>query len=160
MTWPELRRLGGAPWAADVLIVGGTAALQALTLALARPENWPPAIVVAVLQTAPLLLRRRWPLPVLAALVAAGFAQSLVHVHFAGYLIAIPAAVYSVADRSGPLRWLVLAAGLLYAAGSAVQGLVDTHDVLGLEDAFPGVVVCAAFIIGLNARTRRAYAMP
>jgi signal transduction histidine kinase len=164
VTWSELRQgwdrvepLRQSPRAADLVIVGGTAALEVLSLALVRPTSWPLAIVLAVLQTAPLLWRRRWPLAVLAVLTAASAAQDLVHVHFGGYLIAVPAAIYSVADRSGALRWLVLAFGVAYSLGSGVQGVVEEHDVRGVSEAFPGVVVCTAFILGENARTRRAY---
>jgi signal transduction histidine kinase len=137
--------------------VGGTAVLEGLSLALVRPTSWPLAVLLAVLQTAPLLWRRRWPLAVLAVLVAASFAQSLVRVHFGGFFIAIPAAIYSVADRSGGLRWLVLLFGFAYSVGSAAQGVVEAHDVRGIEHGFPGVVACTAFLMGENARTRRAY---
>lgn len=164
MKWSDLRlrwdrtgppRLPAA--AVDAAILGATVLLQALSLVLTPPASWPPALFLAVAQTVPLLWRRRWPLAVLVVLFAANSAEALVHVHFGGYLVTVPATIYSIADRTGRIRWLVLGLGAAYAAVSGVRGALAAHDIQGITAAFPGVVVCAAFLMGENARTRRAY---
>jgi signal transduction histidine kinase len=164
VTWSDLARrwkqvwpLQVPPLASDLVIVGATCALQVLSLVLARPSNWPLAILIGLLQVVPLRWRRRWPLAVLAVLVAANSVEWLSGVHFGGYLVAVPATIYSVAYRSGRVRWLLFSALLLYALYSAVDGVVQLHRATAIDAAFAGVFGCAVFLMGENARVRAAH---
>jgi signal transduction histidine kinase len=107
-------------------------------------------ITLALLQAVPLLVRRRYPLPVLG-LVAGATAFELV-----AYSNAIPIAaaiaLYTVAVQLGRRESLV--AGGVASAGVALTALAVGDPGQALADLFPFV---AAWVAGDNLGTRRAY---
>jgi signal transduction histidine kinase len=102
----------------------------------------------ALLQAVPLAARRRWPVPVLA-LVAAG-AVGATLIHRAEVPLALFIAVYTVAAHADRRRSAWATAAAIVAMAIAFAS-VDSF-------GYPALVVfAAAWILGDNMRTRRAY---
>jgi signal transduction histidine kinase len=144
----------GARWTLDVLvaIVGGVAALPSLF----HDDPHPPAAAIPVLAllVAPLVVRRMYPVPVLAWLLAASVVSGSWNHHvIPGFALLI--ALYTVASMQ-PRRSTLLAAGVLEAAvvitGVSVSGAGFWYDTI-----FVSGLVGAAVGLGLYASTRRAY---
>ncbi|MGH2935711.1 MAG: sensor histidine kinase [Gaiellaceae bacterium] len=145
MVWNWLRR---HPYLVDVAIVvvlaagyGGRAA---------HAHHFAGGIPIALLQVAPLLVRRRHPRPVLAAVTAAFVVQTLVYTALPPFALMV--AVYTVAASLPRYEGAV-------AAGAATA--VSTLTVLALGNyhasvSYP-VPLVAAWVIGDNLGTRRAY---
>jgi signal transduction histidine kinase len=147
-------------WSASV-VLAACAGLTLLTLAAAGPYSHAPrnGLVLAFLVCGPILLLRRWPLPVLAFTASATAVVMAAGNAPLPFGIMVGLAVYLVASRL-PRRWSVpaavvtaaaLGAALLYAAlmvptaapvGEAVAGLVP---------------VAAAWFIGDSVAARRRY---
>jgi signal transduction histidine kinase len=150
-SWPTVR----ARWARRLrpLVVDLAPALLSLASVVAvagkQSARWQVIALVALglLQSLPLLVRRRRPLPVLAVVVVAATVQGLLDL--SPSLIGVAIALYSVALYCE--RRVAIRAGLLSAAVLVVP--------LGLRDAglIQFVYSAAAWILGDNLRTRRAY---
>lgn len=146
MVWNWLRR---HPTLVDVALV---LALSAGYLGYAAHERrWVGGVALAVLQVAPLLVRRRYPLEVLAIVTAAfivGAAVSFVFPPFAQFV-----AIYTVAANLPRVEGLV-AATVATAAGT-IALLAVGHEVdRATSDLIP---LIGAWVLGDSFRTRRAY---
>jgi signal transduction histidine kinase len=111
-------------------------------------------IALALAQTLPLLLRRRFPLPVLTAVLAA-----LIATHFAINvlpLFALGVAVYTVASHTK--RRIALSAALLTLLVLLIPPIHHGGGG-GARESFVHVIIfaAAAWILGDNVRTKRAY---
>jgi signal transduction histidine kinase len=103
-------------------------------------------LALAVLQTLPLLVRRRWPLAVLALVTLGALAAAIAYRTFiplSGAVAVYTVAVYESRRRSA---WATAA-----ALGTMVAAAIRSTDYASL------VVFVAAWILGENLRTRRAY---
>jgi signal transduction histidine kinase len=145
MVWNWLRR---HPTLVDVVIVLVLAAPY--VGGAAHGGHWKYGVPIAVLQVAPLLVRRRYPREVLAAVTAMWIA----YVVAAGQIppVATAVAVYTVAVSIPrvPALW---AAGI----SAAVSTIVELGYAAWGRAAFDLVMFIAAWVIGDNLGTRRAY---
>jgi signal transduction histidine kinase len=114
-----------------------------------------PGAMFAVLLCAPLVLRRRYPVPVFAFQCLVAFGQWLhgsVQVADAALLVGL----YTVAAHC-PRRWALAAAGALeIGVGLAVLRWWENARGIPTLVLLSGMVT-AAFVLGVNLRTRRAY---
>jgi len=112
-------------------------------------------VVVAVLTALPLLVRRKWPVPVFGAVFALCLATAIWDNFQAANALALLFALYTVAALR-PLREALACAGALFAA--IVAAAVS---VAGGEWWYDGIFICglfgAALGLGLYSATRRAY---
>jgi signal transduction histidine kinase len=145
MLWTWLRRHPNLVDAAIVLAlaagyVGGAA----------HSRQWSDGVPLAALQVAPLLLRRRYPLTVLAVVTAMWIA----YVAAVGGVVPIATAVaiYTVAAELPRTRALLAATAAVAASTLAALALGEWSRAAG--DFIPFV---AAWVIGDSLRTRRAY---
>jgi signal transduction histidine kinase len=145
MVWNWLRR---HPTLLDVVIVLVLAAPY--VGGAAHGGHWTYGVPIAVLLVAPLLVRRRYPREVLAAVTAMWIA----YVVAAGQIppVATAVAVYTVAVSLPrvPALW---AAGV----AAAVSTIVELGYAAWGRAAFDLVMFVAAWVIGDNLGTRRAY---
>ncbi|MEO6088356.1 MAG: histidine kinase [Umezawaea sp.] len=112
------------------------------------------ALVLSVLLVLPLVLRRRWPLGVfsfLSVVAAAQWSFSQVQTADAALLFAL----YTVAAHDGRRRAVVAAVVLEAGVVVAVARWVPARDVPSTFVLLSGMVT-AAFVLGVNLRTRRA----
>jgi signal transduction histidine kinase len=173
--WPALvrraRRPG--PLAADVALALVLAFLSVVTIETTSPEEVVPpgsvehpaernvespdgplviAVVLTLVATLPVALRRRYAVPVLAVTLPAAIAMDVFYnsFQFAGPLVAI----YSVAAHVGrPTSFL---AGIATAL-ALVLTTVDEDTVGVAEVAATYAIFTAGWLLGDNLRTRRAY---
>jgi signal transduction histidine kinase len=146
MVWNWLQR---HPNLLDAVLVLALAA--GLVASAGHRHGWAGAPLLALVQIAPLLVRRRYPLGVLAATTAATAAFYLVYAsNFPP--VAVAFAVYTTAaqlDRRTSLRAASLAGALLLLCAAA-KG--ETGQLIGIV-----LMLVAAWVIGDNLGTRRAY---
>jgi signal transduction histidine kinase len=146
-------------WSASVVLAAG-AGLAMLTLA-AGPYSHAPhnGVVLALLVCGPIILLRRWPLPVLAvAAVATGVVTAAGNAPLPfGLMLGL--AVYFVALQL-PRRWSVPVA----VATAAALGVALVYAALTVRHASPAgeavaglVPVAAAWFIGDSVAARRRY---
>jgi len=141
-------------WGFDVLVALVAAATALPYLFHDNPHPPRAAIPVLVILVAPLVLRRIFPIPVLAWLLAASvLSGSWNHHVLPGFALLV--ALYTVASMQ-PRRDAVVAAGVLEAvvivAAVIVNGAGFWYDAI-----FVSGLVGAAVGLGLYASTRRAY---
>ncbi len=147
----------------DVLIAAGCfAAFSGPVLAgLASGSGSRPAIALfGVLASAPLIVRRRWPITTLAVLVAVYASSTLLGVQFTPFVSSaspnLAIAIFTVADRY-ERRTSLLAYGVAAASTWAVLGLgIYLHPGLD-QDAVQAGVMIPGWFIGDAVRTRRRY---
>ena len=151
--------LGERQWSASVVLAAG-AGLAMLTLA-AGPYSHAPhnGVVLALLVCGPIVLLRRWPLPVLAvAAVATGVVTAAGNAPLPfGLMLGL--AVYFVASQL-PRRSSVPAAAVTAAAlGAAlVYAAFAVQNASPAGEAVAGLVpVAAAWFIGDSVAARRRY---
>lgn len=145
MVWNWLRR---HPYLVDIAIVAVLAA--GYVGRAGHSHQWVGGVPLAVLQVAPLLVRRRYPRSVLAAVTAAFVVQTLVYTALLPLALAV--AVYTVA-ASLPRRESAFASGAAAAVATlTVLALSNYHAAL----SYP-IPLVAAWVIGDNLGTRRAY---
>src|SRR4051812_26036733 len=143
--------------AVDVAVVLATLALSSAHEFFdptARPTGW--TWVFDVVLVLPLLWRRRRPMWTFAAMAAVAFVQWATGVHAAGDL-AMLVALYSVGAYE-PRRRLVAAAAAVALAGvllAALRWAPPGHELDGL--VLLAGTVTAALVLGIYARTRRAF---
>lgn len=120
--------------------------------------------VLMLFQITPLVVRRRWPVQVFAAVAAGSAVQALVTDHPLWSQFAFPVALYSVARYAGP-RWAgaALGTGLVGAGIASVDWLrgfgasmLTPENVLAYSVTI-GLFVVVAWTLGTLARTRQAY---
>jgi signal transduction histidine kinase len=144
-------------WVFDALVTLLAMALALPSLFHDAVRHGPPGVlsyVVLVLMTAPLLVRRIWPIPVFGWLLAAQIPAALWNQHLtAGPALVI--ALYTVAKLqprrdalacAGVLALVVLTGLLLFAGGNWWSGAIFVSGLIG-----------AALGLGLYTGTRRAY---
>jgi signal transduction histidine kinase len=145
MVWTWLRR---HPLLLDAAIA---LALSAAYIGfLGHHGHWQLGVVLALLQTLPLLVRRRYPLWVLGSTAVAATAFTLVYSSPLPFAVAV--AVYTVAaqlDRRTSLAASAAASMLLIAAAA---GNGEGDKVLGFA-----ILLAASWVFGDNLGTRRAY---
>ncbi len=139
---------------ADLIDIGLVAFLLPPTFVWATRHHSPAiAATPVLLQTLPLLLRRRYPLSVLAIVLSASIATQYV----VGALppFALGLALYTVASHTE--RRIALRAGLATVALLPLS-LITRVDWNGGESVWHVIVFAvAAWILGDNLRTKRAY---
>lgn len=137
-----------------MLVALGAAATALPYLFHDNPHPPRAAIPVLVILVAPLVLRRIFPIPVLAWLLAASAVSGSWNHHvLPGFALLV--ALYTVASMQ-PRRDAVIAAGLLEAV--VIVAAVIVHGAGFWYDAiFVSGLVGAALGLGLYASTRRAY---
>jgi signal transduction histidine kinase len=145
MIWNWLRR---HPFLVDVVL-----ALAVGTVYVGRAVHFHRAaggVTLALLQVAPLLVRRRYPVAVLAVVAAACALDIAVYSN--GVPVAAAIAAYTVAEQRSRTESLVVAA--IAALGIALTALVVDGWSQALGDLVP---FAAAWVFGDNLGTRRAY---
>ncbi|MEH0842082.1 histidine kinase [Micromonospora sp. CPCC 205711] len=148
------------PTVADALLA---AALLAVSLLPVNPPGGPPrapltvgAVLLAVLGCAGLVLRRRYPLPVLVLATVTVIAAQLTGLARGPFVIIVAIAAYTVATRTD--RRTAAVAGAVSALAVAVAAVAT----LGVGVLDPAVVVLllwfgVAVAFGDAVRSRRAY---
>ncbi len=139
----------------DVLavLVAMASAIPAADHANQRPNH--AVVIIAVLAALPLLVRRKWPVPVFGAVFALSVATAIWDNFQAVNTIALLIALYTVAALR-PLREALACAGALFVA--IVAAAVN---VAGGDWWYDGIFICglfgAALGLGLYSATRRDY---
>jgi signal transduction histidine kinase len=139
----------------DVLavLVAMASAIPAADHANQRPNN--AVVIIAVLAALPLLVRRKWPVPVFGAVFALSVATAIWDNFQAVNALALLIALYTVAALR-PLREALACAGVLFVA--IVAAAVS---VAGGEWWYDGIFICGLFGgalgLGLYSATRRDY---
>jgi signal transduction histidine kinase len=145
MVWNWLRR---HPFLVDVVLV---LALGAVYVGRAvHVHRSAGGLALALLQVAPLLVRRRYPVAVLAVVAAACALDTAVYT--SGVPVAAAVAAYTVAAERGRMESLVVAS--IAAFGVALTALAADGPSQALGDLVP---FAAAWVFGDNLGTRRAY---
>jgi signal transduction histidine kinase len=157
--WPGIEPLRAwarrHPVPADLLLACGLLGL-ALVVGAQSSGGGPHLVVVLLVLVAALGFRRRFPLTVLAGTAALGVAQDLLGPQFPPTTVAVLIAVYTVAAYRE--RYRVPAAVATVVALTAVGIGEDTGiATFAARLVFGAAIVTAAFTLGVNVRTRRAY---
>jgi signal transduction histidine kinase len=147
MLWERLRR---DPWVIDVVLVAGL--LLFASAWAKRTDSLTLALPLAAAQSLPLLFRRRYPVAALGIVIAATIPLT-VEVHSLNPLPPF-LAFYSVAAHAP--RRTALVAGVLGLVALVAPVLYET-DYRFPPFAFHVLVFPAAWVLGDNLRTRRAY---
>jgi signal transduction histidine kinase len=157
--WPGVEPLRAwarrHPVPADLLLACGLLGLS-LVVGAQGSAGGPHLAVVLLALVAALGFRRRFPLTVLVFTATLGVAQDLLEPQFPPTTVAVLIAVYTVAAYRE--RFRVAAAVVTVVALTAAGIGEDTG--LGTFFArlvFTTAIVTAAFALGVNVRTRRAY---
>ena len=149
------------PWLVDATIALGLSALSLLTVASGSAgagQSDPLSIALLLLETLPLIVRRRWPIPVLVVTLAAtALHASLVQGQVVNESLGALVALFTVAERYD--RRVAVAAALGVAATFAVVIVARA----GSQVAVAGTIqtmLSVAIVVALGdwARTRRQYA--
>jgi signal transduction histidine kinase len=145
MVWYWLRR---RPFLVDVVVGLGVAA--AYVGNAGHRGEWSGGVPLALLQTLPLLVRRRFPFWVLAATTAGAAVYRIVYWNPLPFAVAL--AVYTVAAHRERIASFAAsaAAGVFLISSAAASGKPG--------DMFAsGILLAAAWVFGDNLGTRRAY---
>jgi signal transduction histidine kinase len=154
---PSRRPLPGRQWLAAVVLI---ACGQLATLALAvgpHSEERGQRLFLGLLACTPILLLRRWPLPVLAAATAANVLVMALGNASLAFAIMLGLAMYLVASRL-PRRVSIRAA----AATAVALGGALVYASLAIRGASPAVLegflpAAAAWFVGDSVAARRRY---
>ncbi|MEU8346381.1 Signal transduction histidine kinase [Actinomadura meyerae] len=135
--------------------------LLMLTLSAAPETSALAAVPVAAAAGLPLAVRRLWPVPVFAAVLAASTAALLLGLPFDSYAAAAYA-LYPVALARRRRRWiptpLIGAASAVLIFGGAIVGPADWHAEIAGEAVLGLAVLGASWTLGRVVRERRAEA--
>jgi signal transduction histidine kinase len=159
---PPLAR--GRALVVDVLLAAGVVAAQILgSLAserIGRTAGWRPldawAYLLLVAGPAALLVRRRWPLGVLAVTVACGLAYAARTYPEGPSQLAVYPALWTVA-LTVPRRQAWLAAGVAALAAAGTELFFYSNTMFDGEPLYAAVTVLAAMWWGEAVRARRSY---
>jgi signal transduction histidine kinase len=159
---PPLAR--GRALGVDVLLAGGVVVVQILGSAaserIGRSVGWRPldawAYLLLVAGPAALLVRRRWPLAVLAVTVACGLAYAARTYPEGPSQLAVYPALWTVA-LTVPRRQAWLAAGVAALAAAATELFFYSNTMFDGEPVYAAVTVLAAMWWGEAVRARRSY---
>jgi len=114
---------------------------------------------LALLATLPIALRRRFPIPVLAVTLSAALAMYFLLDNF--FLPGAVIALYTVAAHVGRPNSIRIGLATAFVLAFAVGKIVADAHVGNAEDSVAGAAVygvfAAAWLLGDNLRTRRAY---
>jgi len=154
----------GRALAVDVLVAVGVGLVQVLgcwaSEGIGRSAGWRPldawAYLLLAVGPAALLLRRRWPLGVLAVTLAAGIAYAVRTYPEGPSSLAVYPALWTVA-LTQPRRLAWLAATVTAAAVAAVELFPYGDTMFDGEPLYAAVTVFAAMWWGEAVRARRAY---
>jgi signal transduction histidine kinase len=150
------------PWLVDATIAFGLSALSLVTLAAGvsgSGQTDPLSVTLLLLETLPLIVRRRWPIPVLVVTVAATVAHAyLIEGQVANESLGALVALFTVAERYD--RRVSGVAALLTAASFLGLVLVKSS---GAQVAITGflstlLAIVIALALGDWSRTRGRYA--
>lgn len=149
---------GGRQWSIAILLIG-CALLAMLALAVALPNDRGQRLFLALLVCGPILLLRRWPLPVLAvtatanALVMASGNAPLPFAILLGLALYFTASQLPrrVSIRAGVATAAVLGAALIYAAFAVSTASPAAEAVEGF------LPTAAAWFVGDSVAARRRY---
>jgi signal transduction histidine kinase len=157
--WPGIEPLRAwarrHPVPADLLLACGLLGLS-LVVGAQGSNSGPHLAVVLLVLVAALGFRRRFPLTVLVGTAALGVVQDLLGPQFPPTTVAVLIAVYTVAAYRERLR---VAAAVSTVVALTAAGIGEDTG-LGMFFArlvFTTAIVTAAFALGVNVRTRRAY---
>jgi signal transduction histidine kinase len=154
----------------DPLLTDGLVALAAAGLALAQLQEQPDPrdrgglnVALVLLQTLPLVARRRWPFPVFAVAAGSLAAQGVAGLYSPTFaLLAFNLAVYSLAaygDRRLAAGGVLVWAGLLTLNQAWFVATTWPLSVAHLYDVFNDYVLLAgAWVLGQGVRQRRLHA--
>lgn len=155
--WPGIEPLRAwarrHPVPADLLLACGLLGL-ALVVGAQGSGSRSHLVVVLLALVAALGFRRRFPLTVLAGTAALGVVQDLLGPQFPPTTVAVLIAVYTVAAYRE--RYRVPAAVAAVVALTAA-GIGEETGAFFARLVFGAAIVTAAFTLGVNVRTRRAY---
>ena len=149
------------PWLVDITIALGLSALSLLAVASGATDagqSDPLSLALLLLETLPLIVRRRWPIPVLVVTLAAtALHASLVQGQVVNESLGALVALFTVAERY-PRRVAIVAALAVAATFlGVIVGKAGTQvAVAGTIQTMLSVVIVLA--LGDWARTRRQYA--
>ena len=149
------------PWLVDITIALGLSALSLIAVASGATDagqSDPLSLVLLLLETLPLIVRRRWPIPVLVVTLAAtALHASLVQGQVVNESLGALVALFTVAERY-PRRVAIVAAVAVAATFlGVIVGKAGTQvAVAGTIQTMLSVVIVLA--LGDWARTRRQYA--
>ena len=149
------------PWLVDVTIALGLSALSLLAVASGATEagqSDPLSLVLLLLETLPLIVRRRWPIPVLVVTLAAtALHASLVQGQVVNESLGALVALFTVAERYPRRVAIVAAVVVAFTFLGVIVGKAGTQvAVAGTIQTMLSVVIVLA--LGDWARTRRQYA--
>ncbi len=120
----------------------------------------PAVAVLGLLATAPLIFRRRWPLPVVVLVAAACLTASLAGVQFTPWVSsagpALAVAVFTAADRCDRRSSLIAAIGTAVATWAVLGPAIHLHHGVD-QDAVQALVALPAWLAGDIVRVRRGY---
>lgn len=141
-------------WAFDVLVTLGVALLSVPTWGRAHVGPWCVPFLIGLVITAPLVVRRVWPVPVFAWLFVSTCLVTLLDIRLAGGIGPL-VALYTVAAWCPRMQALVAAAVL--EAGAIGVAIRIRGGGWWYASIFLTGMVAAALGLGLYAATRRAY---
>jgi signal transduction histidine kinase len=150
------------PWLVDATIALGLSALSLITVASGAPAaggSDPLSITLLLLETLPLIVRRRWPIPVLAVTLAATVSHAfLVEGQIVNESLGALVALFTVAERYD--RRVSVAAGAVAAASFAVVIFSRSAGAQLAVTGFLSTMLAVVVVLGLGdwSRTRRRYA--
>ena len=150
------------PWLVDATIALGLSALSLITLATGAPSaggNDPLSITLLLLETLPLIVRRRWPIPVFAVTLAATGAHALlVEGQIVNESLGALVALFTVAERYD--RRVSVLAALIAAASFAAVIVTRAGPAQVAVTGFLSTMLAVVVVLALGdwSRTRRQYA--
>jgi signal transduction histidine kinase len=157
--WPGIEPLRAwarrHPVPADLLLACGLLGL-ALVVGAQGSGSGPQLVVVLLVLVAALGFRRRFPLTVLVGTAALGVVQDLLGPQFPPTTVAVLIAVYTVAAYRDRFR-VAAAVSTVVALTAAGIGADTGFGTFVTRLVFSTAIVTAAFALGVNVRTRRAY---
>jgi len=155
MVW-KVWLVRGRSIAFDLLISGIVAAFGL--------SQWhhPMAVPLALIMGAALLVRRRWPLAVMAVVAAAALVQVLYPIKVMNdplpYDVAVPIAMYSVVKYAPRLRDGLIAAGVV-TTGVVIEAIRHAPQTWWAFGPFMGAACAGVWMTAFVMRTRRRYVL-
>jgi signal transduction histidine kinase len=152
-----------SPWLTDVLLAVATALVAVASVTVSTEPNSRPPDVLAFGLAASLggilLLRRRWPLPVLAVSVAVLQAYHVLRYPAIGMTL-LAVAFYTVAVR-GQMGWGLVIGVAVLVYEFLWRAVVDPEPLLEVvvSGLWPTTMIIAVLLLGDAVRSRRALAV-